>query len=521
MTNVRTANPSKWIITVTVMFGAFMAVMDVSVVNVALPHMMGSFGEDLSSITWVATSYSIAEIIMVTMAGWWSTLVGRKRLFLFSFGLFTFGSILCGTAHTFTQMIIYRTIQGIGGGSLIPISQAILRETFPQEEQGMAMAMYGMGVVLAPAVGPILGGWLTDHYGWAWIFYINVPVSIVGMFMVATFVHDPSYLRRGVKSIDWFGIGLLAVALTTMQVVLERGQEKNWFESNWIIFGIAVCLVSAVVLVLWELRIEEPVINLRILRNMPLTVGSSMIVIFGIALFGTTFILPQFTQKLLGYPAFEAGLVLAPRAMMLLLIMPVVGRLYGRVNARVLMLIGILIVCWSYYDLAHLSLEAGFWDLVPMLLVMGVGMPFMFVTLSTVSLSTVSKQDMTEASSIFTLARRVGGNVGYAFVATLVARGAQIHRTYLVSHISLFNPNYMEFRRRIAGLLTYAGVTPSLAETSGNALIDSVVNRHAIMLAYNDVSRIFGVLFLVTIPLVFLLPGRTPRTEESRGAPGH
>jgi MFS transporter, DHA2 family, multidrug resistance protein len=499
---------NKWIVTVAVMFGAFMAVMDISVVNVSLPHMMGSFGEDLSAITWVATSYSIAEIILVTMAGWWSTLIGRKRLYLGSFALFTVGSILCGTATTFPQMLIYRIIQGVGGGALIPVSQAILRETFPREEQGMAMALWAMGVVLAPAIGPIMGGWLTDRYGWPWIFYINVPVSLVGIFMVATFVHDPPYLRRGVKKIDWLGIALLAVALTSMQIVLERGQQENWFDSNMIQLGSAICAMSFIGLIYWEMRIGEPVVNFRILRNLPLSLGSFMGVIFGIALFGTTFILPQFTQALLGYPALEAGLILAPRAVMLLVCMPIVGRLYRHLDARILVLFGILVTCWSYYDLARLSLAAGFWNLVPTLLIMGIGMPFMFVTLTTLSLSTVPRADMTDASSLYTLARRVGGNIGYALVATLVARGQQIHRVQMVSHITPYNPNLADFQHYAAALLDPSGLGAGGSQHTGQALLNVMVNRQATMMAYNDVSWILGLLFLATIPLAFLLPNR-------------
>src|ERR671922_711833 len=223
----------KWLITAAVMMGTFLAVMDVSVVNVSLPHMMGNFGETLSAITWVATSYSIAEMIMITMAGWWSTLFGRKRLYLASLVLFTLGSMLAGTAQTFPQMLLYRTLQGLAGGILTPVSQAILRETFPRQQQAMAMSIFGMGVVLAPALGPILGGWLTDNYGWPWIFYINVPVSIVGMFMVSAVVEDPPYLRRGIARVDWAGIALLSGGLTGMQIVLERGQEHNWFASRW------------------------------------------------------------------------------------------------------------------------------------------------------------------------------------------------------------------------------------------------------------------------------------------------
>jgi DHA2 family multidrug resistance protein len=499
---------NKWVVAVTVMFGAFMAVMDISVVNVAMPHMMGTFSEDLSSITWVATAYSIAEIIMITMAGWFSTLIGRKNLYLWSFGLFTLGSVLCGTATTFPQMLFYRVLQGIGGGSLIPVSQAILRESFPKKEQGMAMAIFGMGVVLAPALGPIVGGWLTDNYGWPWIFFINVPVSIAGIFMVGAFVHDPHYLRRGVRNVDWLGIALLAVSLTTMQIVLERGQSENWFDSRLIVLGTVICVAAFIGLVYWELKIPEPVVNFRILRNFHLTLGCAIGLIFGLALFGTTFILPQFTQELLGYPAFQAGLALAPRAFMLLIFMPIVGRLYNHVDARVLAMIGVGITCWSYYDLSGLTLTTGFWNLVPMLLIMGAGMPFVFVTLSTLALASVSRSDMTDATSMYTLARRVGGNIGYALAATIVSRGQQIHRSYMVEHVNPFSPAYAEYSRIASKALGHMGLNPQAMQHAVQLLIDRIVYMQSTMLAYNDVSWVFGLLFLSTIPMVLLLPGR-------------
>jgi DHA2 family multidrug resistance protein len=470
--------------------------------------MMGSFSEDMSTITWVATAYSIAEIIMVTMAGWWSTLIGRKRLYLASFALFTIGSILCGTATSFTQMLVYRIIQGVGGGALIPVSQAILRETFPQEEQGMAMALWAMGVVLAPAIGPLLGGWMTDNYGWPWIFYINVPISIVGIFMVAAFVHDPAYLRRGIKRVDWLGIVLLATALTTLQVIMERGQQENWFDSGMIRLGTAVCLLSVVGLIYWEMKTDEPVINFRILRNSALSLGSIMGLVFGVALFASTFILPEFTQNLLGYPAFEAAMILAPRAMMLMLCMPVVGRLYRQLDARVLVLFGTLVTCWSYYDLARLSLSVGFWDLVPTLLIMGIGMPFIFVTMSTVSLSTIAKVDITDASSLYTLARRIGGNMGYALAATLVARGEQVHRIQLASQITPYNFNWTTFQHQAAAMLSQAGLNPTTVKQTGLALINLLVSRQAAMMAYNDVAWVMGLMFLATLPLALLLPSR-------------
>jgi len=249
------------------MLGTFLSVMDATVVNVAMPHMMGSFGAELLTITWVSTAYSIAEIIMITMSAWCTTLLGRRRLFLASMVLFIVGSVLAGTSKTLTQMIIYRILQGLGGGSLMPCSQAIARETFPIEEQGMAMAIFSMGVVLAPAVGPVIGGWLVDNYGWQWVFYINVPFCIVGFLMVSAFVHDPPYLKRGVERVDWTGIGLLTVGLAAMQIVLERGEEMDWFSSQWIVTGTILAALALVGLVVWELSIDEPVIDFKLLRN--------------------------------------------------------------------------------------------------------------------------------------------------------------------------------------------------------------------------------------------------------------
>ncbi|QGY40516.1 DHA2 family efflux MFS transporter permease subunit [Pseudodesulfovibrio cashew] len=503
-----TSPAERWTIAFTVVFGAFMAVMDTSVVNVSMPHMMGSFGTDLSAVTWVATSYSIAEIIMVTMSGWWSALLGRKNFYLASFALFTVGSVLCGTATTFPQMIIYRVIQGIGGGALIPVSQAILRETFPPAQQGIAMALYGMGVVLAPALGPICGGWLTDMWGWPWIFYINVPVCAVGMVLTMKFVHDPPYLRRGIRFVDWLGIGLLTVFLTGMQVVLERGQEEQWFDSTLIRYWTVATLLSLVVLIFWEWRCKEPVVNLRVFKDKNLVLGSVMGLIFGVSLFGTTFVLPQFTQKILGYPAFESGLALAPRAMVLMIFMPVAGWAYQKVGAKPLVMAGITIIVWSYYDLMQLSVQAGFFDLVPPLLIMGVGMPFMFVPLSTVSLCTVDRSLVTDASSIYTLARRVGGNIGYSLVAVLLDRGITSHRTYLADHVSALDPTSQEYLAKLAQALQAKGASALQASQLALGLLEKKLMRQATMLAYNDISFIFGCLFFLLVPMVFYLPGK-------------
>lgn len=505
----------QWLIALSALFGALLAVMDVSIVNVALPHMMGSFGRTLSEITWVATSYSIAEILMATMAGWWSTVLGRKRLYMISFVLFTLGSALAGTSTTFAQMLCYRTIQGIGGGALIPLSLAILRETFPREKQGMAMSIYGMGIVLAPAMGPVVGGWLTDRYGWPWIFYVNIPFSVAGILFVNAFVHDPPYLRRGVSRVDWAGIALLTFCLVTLQLVLERGGEANWFESGWIVTGTVATIVAGAVLVVHELRTREPVVDLRLFRNVPFSSGTALGLIFGVGLYGSTFLIPTMTQNLLGYPAYDAGLVLLPRGLMLFAMMPLVGWLYGRVDLRVLIGIGIAVMSASFFDLSRLSTSAGFWSFVPPLLFMGVGMPFMFVVLTTVSVSTIRREDMMNASSLYTLFRRVGGNLGYALLATAVAHRSQLHRTRLVEHLTPWDGGFVAARERLTAAVVATGAPPSEAPEVALRTLDGLVNREASMLSFNDALWMTGVMFLLTAPLVFLFPGKGIPSDEA------
>jgi DHA2 family multidrug resistance protein len=492
--------------------------MDASVVNVSMPHMMGNFGTTLSAITWVATGYGIAEMLMISMAGWWSALLGRKRLYLLSLVLFTLGSILAGTAQTFTQMLLYRVMQGIGGGSLMPLSQAILRETYPPEEQGLAMAIFGMGVVLAPAMGPILGGWLTDNYGWPWVFYINVPVSIVGLLMVSAFVEDPPYLKRGITRVDWVGMALLTFGLTGLQIVLERGQEHNWFHSSAITAGAVITVMALTIFVFWELGVREPIVNFRVLRNIPLSIGAGMGLLFGVALYGTTFSLPQLTQRLLHYPAYQAGLVLLPRAIMLFLGMPLVGWLFNYVDARLLIAVGIGTTCGAFYQLAHVSLNLGFWNLVPIMLLMGAGLPFMFVPLSTVSLRTVRREEMTAATSLYTLSRRVGGNLGYALVATLIERFSLVHQAHLRAHISPLNSAYSGYHAALAARLARQTGDPVAAQSQALALVDTMVHRQAAMLAYNDIAWVFGVMFLCTLPFLFLLSRRKTAQAASTSA---
>jgi DHA2 family multidrug resistance protein len=500
------AGAGKWLVVSSVMLGTFLSVMDVSVVNVAMPHMMGSFGEDLITITWVSTAYSIAEIIMVTMSAWWATILGRKRLFLASMILFTAGSVLAGTSRTFGQMLAYRVMQGIGGGSLIPCSQAIARETFPPAEQGMAMAIFAMGVTLAPAIGPVLGGWLVDNYGWQWVFYINVPFCIAGVIMVSAFVHDPPYLKRGFERIDWFGIVLLTAGLTALQVVLERGEEVDWFASHWIVAGAATAAVALVTLIIWELRSPEPIINLRLFRNPALRVGATLGALVSFVLFGSTFLLPQLTQDLLDYPAFQAGMVLLPRVLIMLVVMPIAGRLYNYVSPRLLVGTGLCLLILAQWQLAHFLLGVGFWSFAVPLCVLGAGLGMMMVNLSTVTLSSMPRANMTAASGLYTLSRRVSGNIAYAVLATIVDRRTQFHRASLIGNVTSLNRAYWRSGSGFATLLFNHGVNSVAAHDRALAMVNGMLNRQATMMAYNDANYLSVMMALITLPLVLLLP---------------
>lgn len=502
-------------VTLAVMFGTFISVMDANIVNMAMPHMRGAFGVDLSAVTWVATIYTIAQVIMIIMAAWWSKLMGRKRYYIWSVILFTIGSILAGTSTTFTEMLIYRVIQGFGGGGLIPISQAILRESYPPKQHGMAMAIFGMGVVLAPALGPIVGGYLTEEFGWPWIFYVNVPFAAVGLLLVNTYVKDPPYLKRGIEKVDWGGIFLLTVGLIGLQIFLERGQEENWFESSWIAAIAIITVMTITALVFWELHTSEPIIDFRVLRSVSLSAGTVVITVFGIVMFGVSFILPQFLQNLLGYTPIDAGMVLFPRGVVLFLILPLVGRLYNYVDPRLLICTGIGLAIYSLTGLASLSLDADFWSLLYPLIFLGLGMPFVFITMSTVSLSSVSPADATAAAGIFNLARRVGGNIGFAMLATLIERRSAFHRVTLVSHVNDLNEPFLQYKAALEAKLISQQVDAYSASIKALGLIDNLVNKHATMLAYNDAYWFLVVLFALTLPLIWVL--RVPKNRS--GAP--
>ena len=493
----------KWLTAFTVLFGSVMVLTDVSIVNVALPHLMGAFAETQSAITWIATSYIIAAVVSLTMAGWLCTVFGRKRVYLACFFVFIGASVMAGAAQTFDQMLFARTLQGIGGGSLIPISLAIVRETFLPRERPMAMAFYGMALMAGSGSAPVLGGWIIDHYGWPWIFYINLPIGIVGIFLVKTYLQDPVYLKRGLKRIDWIGILLLTIGLIASQIVLERGQENDWFESRGITIGALIGAAALLALVFHQLRSSQPVVNLRLLGNGTLAGGCVIGVTLGTTYYGTTFMLPQFTQNLLGYPPLQSGIALLPRVIAHIMFMPLAGWLYPRIGPRISAILGSLLQVWSFHELSQLSLEVGLSTLAPILMLTGLALPFIHVAVSTATFDRISRQDMTEASSLFSLSFHVGANLGYAVMSTVIARRTLFHRLGLISHISLLNSAYLESRSALRERFA-EGLEAGLADERALALTDSLVNAQASVLAYNDVAWLLAIFTLAAIPFCFL-----------------
>jgi MFS transporter, DHA2 family, multidrug resistance protein len=513
------APAGKWAIAGTVVLGSFVAAMDISIVNVAMPRMIGTFGVSLDVITWVAVAYSIAEILVVTMAAWFSTLLGRQRFYVVSLAVFTAASVFCGFAQSLEMMIVGRVLQGFSGGGLIPLSQAIMLETFAEKDRGMAMALYMMGVVVAPAVGPVLGGWLTDAYGWPWIFFINVPIGLLGIVLASTVLVDPPYMRRRVIRIDVVGLGLLSVGLTAMQLCLERGEREGWFESSFIVVTALLALAALVALVCWELWVEEPVVNLRVLKNLPFAGGMCMGLVFGLTSFGSIFILPLFLQQLRGYSVLDSGLSQMPRMLVMVVAAPIAGRLYGWVDSRLVIGVGIALMMAGYFHMSHFTLHVGGLEMLPGLLLSGAGMAFTFSAMSAAVMRTVPVALLTAASSLYTLSRRIGGNLGYAFAANLIIHRTAFHHARLAEHLTPYNSTTMQVVDGLAGQLASRGLPPGVAEDSTLKLLGGTVHRQATVMAYNDVFWMMGMCFVFCLPFLLVLGRRARSPAPAPAAP--
>jgi DHA2 family multidrug resistance protein len=506
----------------TVMLATFMEVLDTSVANVALPHIAGSLSATPEEATWVLTSYLVANAIILPMGAWFSMLLGRKRFYMICVGVFTVSSVLCGMAPTLGLLILFRVLQGLGGGALQPVSQAILVESFPREKQGMAMAVYGMGVVVAPVIGPTLGGWITDNFNWGWIFFINLPVGILSLILTSSLVHDPPYLIR--KSlgkdfkIDYMGFGLLALGLGSLEVVLDEGQRNDWLSSNFIVtFAVitAVCLIGVVV---WELRQKQPVIDFHVLKERNFALATLSMLVLGFVLYGSTALLPLFLQTLLGYTAMLSGMVLSPGGIVICIAMPAVGMLLRRYQARWLVIFGVAVSAAGLMAMSRFTLQLDYATAVRSRIVQSFGLAFLFVPISTVAFMRIPRERMNYATGLYNLARNIGGSSGIAATTTMLARRAQFHQSVLVSHLTPYDPAYRDALAKASMALQAAGSSGADAAAQAQGMLYGSVLKQAGMLAFADAFWVMGALFLVIIPLMFLIrkvpPVRGPMLVE-------
>jgi MFS transporter, DHA2 family, multidrug resistance protein len=496
---------NKWLVAVAVMLATIVEVLDTTIANVALDHIRGSLSAGVDEAAWVLTSYIIGNAIVIPLTGWLGSVFGRKRFFIFCILLFTTSSFLCGSAPNIQSLVCFRVLQGFGGGAMMPLSQAILMETFPPQERGMAMAVWGVGMMLGPVLGPILGGWITDNYSWRWIFYINAPVGIIAMLLIALILVDPPYIKREVKRIDWLGISFLVLGMGCLQILLDKGERVDWFGSDLIIVLAFLSAVGLLLFVLRELRIKEPVVDLRILHNRTFAVGTFFTTAIMFALYGTFVLIPLYCQLVAGYTPLLAGQVLSIQSVGTFLSMLLAGRLFNRVDPRWLVALGCLAAGWGSWDMTYFNPQIGFWEIAWAGFFRGAGSGLIFVPLTTLSLGAVPKEQMANASGLFNMVRTVGGSIGIALLITFLSRGAQVHQHYLTAHIHPYNP---ELWQRLA--LARSGALPGLAgngmlEGSFLAHIYREVQQQALLMSFVDDFRLLAYIFIVLSPVVFLM----------------
>ncbi|HKD70372.1 MAG TPA: DHA2 family efflux MFS transporter permease subunit [Candidatus Binataceae bacterium] len=503
----------RWLIALAVMLGTSLEVLDTSIVNVALPHMQGSFSASLDEISWVVTSYLVANGIMIPMTGWISARFGRKRYFLISVSIFVAASMLCGAAQSLQQMVLFRLIQGMAGAAMIPSSQAILMETFPPEEQQLAMAVWGMGLMVAPILGPTLGGWITDNWSWRWNFYINLPIGIIAIAMVSAFVHDPHYLagRRG-RKVDYAGMLLLVVALGLMQIVVDRGERADWFNSPWVVYATAASALAFVVLAFRELLFSEPILDLRILKQRIFAASLALQVAMSGVLFGTLLISPIFMQEFLGYTPWVSGLVQAPRGLGSMTGMLLVGQVSRRgYDTKPFVGVGFMLVAIATWLMSGWSLQASMWAVTWPPVIMSLGFGMIFPTISAAALSGIKPERMGYAASLYNMMRNTGAAIGIAYMTNILVRHQQVHQAILAEHFSVFDAWRLSTSAPIGPDSPSFGFLQQLmtGQKRGLGMIYGLVQAQASMLAFNDIYRMLAGLSLLMVPAFLLLRGGT------------
>ena len=498
------ANP--WLIVVAVMTATFMEVLDTSVANVALQHIAGSLSVSPDEATWVLTSYLVSNAVILPASGWLGRYFGRRRFLIACIGLFTFASAICGLADSLGMLIVARILQGVGGGALQPVSQAIMLETFPAEKRGISMSVYSIGVVVAPILGPTLGGWLTDNYSWRWVFYINLPIGIFAMNMCLLFLEDPPYLKTAkTRRIDYIGFGLLVIWIGCLQIMLDKGQDEDWFSSmfiRWLATGASVGLFA---FLFWELRVKDPIVELRILSDRNLAIAVFLMSVIGAILFSTTAVLPRFLQTLLGYSALQSGLVLSPRGIGAIVGSIIAGQILSKtkIDGRIWMAQGALVLALSMMMFGSLSLEIAPGNVIWPIVISGFAIPSIFVPMSTFSVATVPKEAMGDATGLTSLVRNLGGSVGISLITTFVARGTQAHQALLVNHLTPHSRIYLERLNQMQTIFApHSG--PVTTHSQAYGLMYQTLQQQAALWAYIDQFRMLAIVCVLLAPIIFL-----------------
>ncbi|MGH9678366.1 MAG: DHA2 family efflux MFS transporter permease subunit [Candidatus Acidiferrales bacterium] len=514
---VQTDKWLRWMIAAAVMASAVMELVDTSAVNVSLPYIAGNLSASVTEATWVLTSYLVANAIIIPLSGWMANYFGRRRLLMMSVVGFTGASILCGLAPSLPLLVFFRVLQGAAGGSLQPTSRAILLETFPREERGHAMALWGVGIVIAPIVAPVLGGWLTTDYSWRWVFFINVPISFLGLFLVWTYVFDPPYIRRTSTRIDYWGMGMLAVGIASLQVVFDKGQEDDWFSSHFIVVMLAIAIVGLVSFTIWELHTREPVVHFHLLRFRTFTTGVSLSMVLFFSIYGSIVLLPLFMQELLNFPAVTAGFWNSPRGVATLFMMPLAGYLIGkRWDMRALLSGGLAVAGIGAYMFSYLNLNAGPWNFLWPQTVMGVGLSFMFVPLATITVDPIPQEEMGYATSLIALSRNLGAGIGISVFTSFVARRTQFHQARLAASAAGEPGLLSRSLSQLQGVLTQSGEGSVRAGHQALALVYHQVLQEAAALSYLDGFRGMAIVLFLAIPLVWIMKNPHFRSSEGR-----
>jgi MFS transporter, DHA2 family, multidrug resistance protein len=514
-----TINP--WVIALTVTLATFMEVLDTSIANVALPHIAGNLSAGADESTWVLTSYLVSNAIVLPLSGWFSGLIGRKRFYMSCVAVFTVSSFLCGLAPSLGVLVIFRILQGVGGGGLQPSEQAILNDTFPLDKRGMAFAVYGLAVVVAPTIGPWLGGWITDNFSWRWIFYINVPVGILSLLLTSFLVSDPPYMKKSnLKAgfrIDYIGIGLISLGLGSMQIILDKGQREDWLSSNFIRSFFLLMVIGLIAGIIWELRQKEPVVDLKMLKDRNFAVATIAMFFLGFVLYSSTVLIPQLLQQLLGYTAQLAGMALSPGGAVIMCMMPVVGILVSKLDTRILIAFGCIVSASALFVMAGWDLGLDYRHAVEARMLQSFGLAFLFIPINVSAFAYVPKEKTNMGTGIINLARNIGASVGIATVTTMLDRRGQFHMSRLTERANELSAAYHNMLNGLQSKLVAAGSTAAHANAQAHGMVYGTIQRQAAMLAFLDNFKMLGIVFFAVIPILLLM--RKPQVRG--GLPVH